>query len=75
MQYRNSCLESVDRLIREELRYLMAMLQGLLNATSILREIGHLSFTTTAEIALMEIGMFVKTVGRQVPPVQKGRML
>jgi hypothetical protein len=39
------------------------MIQGLFNATSVLRASEQLSFTITADIALMETGMFAKTVG------------
>jgi uncharacterized protein YccT (UPF0319 family) len=63
MQYRNSCLKGVDRLILDELRHqIIVMIQSLFDATSVLRASEHLVFTTTASIALMEIGMFVKTV-------------
>jgi hypothetical protein len=63
MQYQNSCLKSVDRLILDTLHHsIIVMIQGLFNAMSVLRALGHLSFTTTADIALMETGMFAKTV-------------
>jgi hypothetical protein len=64
MQYQNSYLKSVDRLILDKLRHsIIVMLQCMLYATSVLRASGHLSFTITADIALMENGMFAKTVG------------
>jgi hypothetical protein len=64
MQYQNSCLKSVDRLTLGELRHLIiVMLQGLGNAASVLRVSRQLIFTTTANIALMDIGMCAKTVG------------
>jgi hypothetical protein len=64
MQYQNSCLKNVDRLILDKLRHpIIVMIQGLFNAMSVLRVSGHANSTTTADIALMEIGMFAKTVG------------
>jgi hypothetical protein len=76
MQYQNSCLKNIDKLILDKLRHpVLAVIQNLFNATSVLRVSGHLSFTTTADVALMDIGMFAKTVGREVPSVRKRRIL
>jgi hypothetical protein len=49
---------------RNKLRHpIIVILWGMLNATPVFRASGHLSFITTADIASMEIGMFVETVG------------
>lgn len=75
MQYQNSCMKSVDRLILDKLRHrIIGTIQGLCIATSVLRASAQPIFTTTANIALMGIGMFAKTVGREVRSVRKRRI-
>jgi hypothetical protein len=75
MQYQNFWLKNIDRLILNRLHHpIVVIVQNLFNATSVLRVSEHLIFTTTADIAMIEIGIFARIIEWEVPSIRKRRM-